>query len=78
MRTCNVDLLAILDVVNAAEDFGYGDQVLMRALWEWSGGVSDTEIMSYVDWLTEDAKYGEADREEAIRRLREWRARHMS
>lgn len=68
MRTVTIDLEEILDVVSAAEDYGYGDDVLFDALANWAGAVSDAEIAEHATaFLSEDY---------VRRRLTEWRDRY--
>jgi hypothetical protein len=80
VRNLTFPLNDLLDVVSAAEDYGYGDDVLMDALARWAGPVTDAEIAAFTaGFLTPESRaqgYTEEDRDGAIERLTEWRDRY--
>ena len=76
MRKIEIELSDLLDLVNAAESFGYADDVLMASLAKWAGNVTDTEISAYAHSLSNESGYGTEDRVEAVARLTEWRGKH--
>ena len=76
MRPISIDLADLLDIVNCAEAYGHGNDVLLATLAEWAGPVSDAEIAEYADrYLTPDAVakgYTAEDRREAAAWLTAW------
>lgn len=77
-REVKVHLFDILSLVNCSDTYGFTDDVLMDALAELTGYVSDEEIESYArnTFLSEAAEehgYTEEDYEEAIRNITLWR-----
>jgi hypothetical protein len=77
VRTLNIDLFDILNLVHAAEDFGYARSVLFGAFADMTSFVSDNEIIEYAEsFLTEEAQiegYTEEDHASAIEAITCWR-----
>ena len=77
MKTVQINLREILDLVNAASDYGIYSSMFSQAMAEWAGSVSDAEIQEYADWfLTPEAAeqgYSEEDRDSAIETVTAWR-----
>lgn len=75
----NVDLDDLLSLIACADDYGYGNPVLMDAFRSWSTPITDEEIEAYAaSFLTDEQRargYGEEDADEARTRLRDFRAR---
>lgn len=61
----------VLDVISAADTYGYNDDVLMTFFAEYMGVVTDEEIKEYANSMGDE--YWEEDRAEAIEALTMWR-----
>lgn len=78
--TVAVELFDLFDTAVAADTYGYDDDVLMCALYEWAGPVTDAEISRYAatfttpDAVADGCTAEDADR--AVRLLTAWRDRH--
>jgi len=80
-RAVVTDLHNILDLINCAETYGYGDEVFYDGMFEMIGKVSDGEIEVFAreQFLTDEARkqgYGEEDYENSIERLAELRDKY--
>lgn len=79
-REVTTTLQNVLSLVNCAEDYGHGNSVMMSALAELSGNVTDAEIAEFAaafmlpEMLARG--YGAGDRDAATGRLTEWRDRY--
>lgn len=76
MRKVQVDLEDLLDLVNAAEDFGYADDVFMSTMADWAGKVTMAEINEYGDLLAQQPGFSEDDGENAVETLKAWRKQY--
>ena len=77
-RKVEVSLDEILDLINAAEDYGFSDDVLLGAFADWIGWVSNDEITSFATnvYLSDSAKdqgYTREDYTQAVERVKTWR-----
>jgi len=77
MRQCKVDLEAVLDIIVAADDYGYDQDELMTFLAAVVRPLTDDEIDEFAaGYLTEENKakgYGEEDASSAADTLRTFR-----
>jgi hypothetical protein len=80
MRHITIQLPDLLDLVNAADGGGFGRPMLLSALADWAGVVTDAEIAEYADdFLSPELRargYSGDDRDHAIEGLTEWRDRY--
>ena len=60
--------------MNCADDYGHGNDMLLTSLGEFTGHVTDEEIVAFARSLGEE--YGNKDRAEAMERLTYWRDRY--
>ncbi len=80
-REVKTTVSSILDLVNAAEDYGYDSGVMMSALAEISGYVTDEEIKKFCTLTDENAEHGftkEEVEEGWLHKLTEWRDRYCN
>jgi len=81
MRNLSINLDDVLDLVVAAESYGYGDSVFYSTAFGWTKPLTDAEIEEFAaSFLRPEhraAGYTEEDRDNARERLRELRARYQ-
>jgi hypothetical protein len=75
LRTVEVSLDDLLDIVWAADSYGYGHPILMSALKSWAGTVTDDEIKAFAKGVLSNEAYGPEDEADVILTLTEWRYR---
>ncbi|QHU99989.1 hypothetical protein [Synechocystis sp. CACIAM 05] len=82
MKTINVDLSDILELIHCAEVYGFANPVLLEAFAEMAGSVSDQEIIEFAQekYLSDEARsqgYSEEDYKSAISVLTNWRNKYF-
>ena len=79
MRTITIPLEEILDLVSAADLYGYDDDVLMTSLFEFAKPTEEEIAEFSKRYLTEEYAeqgYGEEDYREILTKLLAWYAKH--
>ena len=70
-RMLQVPIEDVLSIVSCAEDYGYGDDVLMSAMADFCEHiVEDSDLIEYAEGVGCMEGYGPEDTEEILRRLR--------
>ena len=69
MTTVEIPRCDILDLIYAADSYGYGNDVLLCTFAEWLKVLPDDEIQQFAKSLCESDGYGEEDEESAIESL---------
>lgn len=64
-NTVIVNKDTILDILNAADSYGYGHAIVLDALVRWHGPISEAEIKTFSETFLEEEGYGEEDVEAA-------------
>lgn len=77
-----VEVDDLLDLISAAEDYGYGHSILMCSFADWLEELTDEQIESFArGFLTPEKReqgYGEEDYEGAKEKLERFRSRYMT
>ena len=76
MTTVEIPRCDILDLIYAAEDYGYGNDVLLCTFAEWLKVLPDEEIQQFAKSLGESEGYGEEDEESAIESLAAFKSKY--
>lgn len=77
-RPINTTLFNILDLIACAYDYGHHNQIIMGALFDMAGQVTDEEIDAFAQakYLSEQATsqgYGQEDADRAIENIKAFR-----
>lgn len=71
-RRISIELNEVLDLVAAAVDYGYDEDVLMHTFYKFCEPVTEEEIIKFSELISVADGYSEEDGEEVGRRLTAW------
>jgi len=74
-RIVEVNLFDLFDIVSAAEDYGYNDDVLMCSLFQWAQP-TETELHDFAMSCVDADGYTQEDYEKQYQPLKEWYDKH--
>lgn len=82
MRKIEIDLHELLDIVIAAEDYGYSDDSLLSWFGDFIGELTDNEIEQFASWFKSDEakkqRYTEEDYEDVKNKLKLFRDKYCN
>lgn len=78
MTTVEIPRHDILDLICAADTYGYGNDVLLCTFAEWLKVLPDDEIQQFAKRLGESEGYGEEDEESAIECLADFKKKYST